>query len=135
MRRSAQPVILVVDDSRANRLLMRELLKSRGYEVAEAESAEQALALMRDSKPDLVLMDVQLPGMDGLTATRVLRADPLLATTPVIALPSRNLAIDKEAALAAGCNAYLSKPINQKECFEAITSILGRQAGDAGPLT
>jgi two-component system cell cycle response regulator DivK len=126
---TARPLILVVDDSRANRMLIAELLKSRDYAVLEADSAERCVALMRERLPDLVLMDVQLPGIDGLTATRYLRADPMFAQVPVIALTSRNLARDKDAALAAGCDAYLTKPINQTECFQTIAAILGRHRG------
>lgn len=125
-------LILVVDDSRANRLLMRELLKSRGYQVQEAESAERCVALMRHSLPDLVLMDVQLPGIDGLSATRYLKTDPMFATVPVIALTSRNLASDKGDALAAGCDAYLSKPVKPSECFAAIEAILGADRPSGG---
>jgi CheY-like chemotaxis protein len=102
--------VLVVEDHPMNRKLFRDILEFR-FDVVEAESAEDARELLRDLTPDLILMDVQLPGMDGLSFTRELKADPRTAPVPVVAVSAHALAQNVEKARAAGCAEYITKPI------------------------
>jgi CheY-like chemotaxis protein len=105
--------ILVVEDHPLNRALVRDLLASR-FSVVVAESAEVAEEWLRHERPDLILMDVQLPGMDGLTLTRRLKADPLTAAIPVVGLSALVLDSDVEQAYRAGCVDYIPKPITDE---------------------
>ena len=102
--------ILVVEDQEDNRRILRDLLGSAGYELTEAENGEEALAALAKQQPDLILMDIQLPIMDGYEATRRIRTNPDLKSVPIIAVTSHALAGDEEKALTAGCNGYVSKP-------------------------
>src|SRR6476661_6385927 len=102
--------ILVVEDQEDNRQILRDLLGNAGYDLVEAENGEQALATLGKRRPDLILMDIQLPIMDGYEATRRIRADPEMKAIPIIAVTSYALAGDEGKALAAGCNAYVTKP-------------------------
>ena len=104
--------ILVCEDNLLNLRLVSDLLQAEGYQVLEATRAQQALALARESQPGLILMDVQLPGMDGLEATHRLKSDPTTAHIPVIALTAHAMQGDRERALAAGCDGYIAKPID-----------------------
>jgi CheY-like chemotaxis protein len=104
------PTVLLVEDHPMNRKLLRDLLEIQ-FEVVEAGSAEEALDKLQALTPDLILMDVQLPGMDGLTLVRHLKADPDRANIPVVGLSAHAMARDIELALEAGCVAYLTKPI------------------------
>src|ERR1035438_6430599 len=104
--------ILVVDDSADNRELTQILLAFDGFEVRMAEDATQALSLLKSYRPSLILMDVQLPGMDGLELTRRLRQDTSLQGVPIVALSAYAMAAEKANALAAGCDGYITKPIN-----------------------
>jgi len=122
--------ILVVDDNPANLLLTKTLLHTSGYLVEEAMNAEQALLLVHASRPDLILMDIQLPGQDGLTATRQLKSDPATSSIPVIALSAHALADETAAALAAGCDGYLTKPIDTRAFPSQIAAVL--DGGSAG---
>ncbi len=108
--------ILVVEDNPLNMKLVRTLLRKNSFRVLEAENAERGLDLAREEKPDLILMDIQLPGMDGLSAVRILKADPVLKKVPVAALTSYAMEGDVEKAREAGCDGYISKPINTR-CF------------------
>ena len=108
---SVNPKILIVDDNELNIKLCRAILKD-SYQIFTATSAEEALESAKRILPDLILMDIQLPGMDGLTATRVIKSDDRLKATPVIALTSFAMVGDREKALSAGCDEYLPKPIN-----------------------
>ncbi len=103
--------ILLVEDNAANRMVFEDLLTAEGYEVRSVTQAEDALTLAREFAPDLVLMDIQLPGMDGLTATRILREDKATREIPIIALTSYAMQGDRERCLVAGCNGYITKPI------------------------
>jgi len=103
--------ILLVEDNPVNRKLARNILRSRGYEVWEVTSGEEALQLLSDKRPDLVLMDLQLPGMDGLEVTRRIKADPVTADLPVVALTAHVGQIDEDRAREAGCAGYITKPI------------------------
>lgn len=116
--------ILLVEDNPANRLVFRDLLETAGYEVDSVEKAEDALTLVRESSPDLILMDLQLPGMDGLTATRILRENKLTRSIPIIALTSHAMPGDRERSLVAGCSGYLTKPIRIEAFRREILSIL-----------
>ena len=117
--------ILVVDDNPTNLKLLRVLLVREGYEVATAASAEEAEALIGKRIPDLVLMDIQLPGVDGLTLTRRLKADPRTQRIVVIAVTAYAMKGDEEKALSAGCDAYLTKPIDTRGLPEVIARELG----------
>lgn len=104
--------VLVVDDNAINLKLVQVVLRAAGYEVATADDAEQARAEIGRAVPSLVLMDVQLPGTDGLKLTRELRADPVTAHVPVVAVTSYAMCGDEAKALEAGCVAYVTKPID-----------------------
>lgn len=107
--------ILVIEDNPANMKLVRTLLLMEDFRVLEAETAEDGLAIARDRQPDLILMDLQLPGMDGLEATRVLKRDDALKNIPVVALTSHAMEGDEEKARVAGCDGYLTKPIDTRQ--------------------
>jgi two-component system cell cycle response regulator DivK len=104
------PLVLLVEDHPLNRKLFRDILEMR-FEVAEAETAEAAREWLADHHPDLILMDMQLPGMDGATLTRILKSDPVRHDIPIIGLSAHALPRDIEHALAAGCCEYITKPI------------------------
>jgi two-component system cell cycle response regulator DivK len=105
--------ILLVEDNEVNRRLAGFLLRSQGYQVIEATSARAAFDMIPNNRPDLIVMDIQLPGMDGLEATTKIKAEPTTAKIPVIAVTSYAMAGDREKALAAGCSGYVTKPIDK----------------------
>ena len=115
-------LILVVEDNEVNQLLTASVLEREGFLVDVAGTSLQALDLLRSHAPDLILMDIQLPGMDGLTFTRSLKADPATALIPIVALTAHAMNGDREQSLAAGCAGYISKPID--------TRTFGRQVRD-----
>jgi CheY-like chemotaxis protein len=115
-----EQMILVVEDNLLNMELATDILNAAGYKVLQAEDAEQGLVLARSQKPALILMDVGLPGMDGLTATAMLKADPHTSRIPLIALTAHAMKGDKERALAGGCDDYLTKPIDSKTLLDAV---------------
>ena len=121
---SARQLILVVEDNEANQLLTRSVLELEGYAVEIAGSANEAFEVLRERTPDLILMDVQLPGEDGLSTTRRLKADPVTATIPVVALTAHAMAGDREQALGAGCAGYISKPIDTRTFGMAVKEFL-----------
>jgi CheY-like chemotaxis protein/HPt (histidine-containing phosphotransfer) domain-containing protein len=128
--------ILIVEDNRANMKLATLLLGSAGHSVLCAVDAESGLTLARTEQPDLVLMDIQLPGMDGLAATALLKGDPATAAIPVIALTALAMKADEERTRIAGCDAYIAKPLRYQELYAAIDSLLEKGAGpDATPGT
>ena len=106
--------ILVVEDQADNRRILRDMLSNAGYELVEAESGEEALIAVEAQRPDLILMDIQLPVMDGYEATRRIRSKPELRSIPIIAVTSYALAGDEAKALAIGCNAYVAKPFSPR---------------------
>jgi CheY-like chemotaxis protein len=106
--------ILAVDDHPVNLKLIRVLLIGEGYDVRTADDAEMALAVIAQSAPELILMDLQLPGMDGFELTRRLKADPVTRGIVIIAMTAYAMKGDKERALAAGCDGYLSKPLDTR---------------------
>ena len=109
----AEKKILLVEDNEVNRRLAGFLLRSQGYQVIEATTAQAAFDMIPNSRPDLIVMDIQLPGMDGLEATTKLKAEPATANIPVIAVTSYAMAGDRDKALAAGCSGYVTKPIDK----------------------
>jgi two-component system cell cycle response regulator DivK len=112
--------ILVVEDHEDNRRILRDLLSSRGYDLVEAEDGEQALAMAEDRRPALILMDVQIPLLDGYEVTRRLKANPELSAIPIIVVTSYALSGDESKARAAGCNAYVSKPYSARRLLAKI---------------
>lgn len=118
--------VLVVEDNRANMKLACLLLASAGYKVLQAFDAETGIAMARTHGPDLILMDVQLPGMDGLSATRELKRDPATRNIGVVALTGRAMHDDQMQARDAGCDAYVAKPFEAAVLLEAVARTLGR---------
>ncbi|HEY1363093.1 MAG TPA: response regulator [Xanthobacteraceae bacterium] len=112
--------ILVVEDQEDNRQILRDLLTSVGYEIVHAEDGEQALTAAAAQRPDLILMDIQLPLLDGYETTRRLKADPALRAIPVIAVTSYALSGDESKARAAGCDAYVTKPYSTRALLAKI---------------
>jgi CheY-like chemotaxis protein len=125
---SVNPKILIVDDNELNLKLCCAILKSN-YQVFTATSVEDGLESAKRLNPDLILMDIQLPGMDGLEATRAIKSDDKLKTTPVVALTSFAMVGDREKALSAGCDEYLPKPIDIQGLKSTVARFLdGRRA-------
>src|SRR5688572_17920678 len=118
--------ILIVEDNPANMKLAIFLLQSAGHIVISATDAELGLMLARDAQPDLILMDIQLPGMDGLEATALLKRDDATSAIPVIALTALAMKGDEERIRAAGCDGYVAKPIAYKEFLATIADRLPR---------
>jgi two-component system, cell cycle response regulator DivK len=116
--------ILIVDDNPANLRLLSFLLGSAGYPIRTATSAEEALAALHAEVPSLLLLDVRLPGMDGLSLTRQLRADPATRDLVIIAVTAHAMRGDREAALAAGCNDFVTKPIDTRALRELVARYL-----------
>jgi len=123
--------VLVIEDNAANMKLSSLLLRSAGHDVLCARDAESGLAIARSEEPDLVLMDIQLPGMDGLAATALLKGDPRTAAIPVIALTAMAMKVDQERSQLAGCDAYIAKPLRYRELYAAVDALLGDRAGRA----
>jgi len=118
--------ILIVDDNVVNLKLARVLLSSQGYDVRTATDAEETLAILRNFTPRLILMDIQLPGMDGLELTRRLKADPKMHGVIILALTAYAMKGDEEKALAAGCDGYVAKPIDTRRFPELVAELLER---------
>ncbi|MCU0514127.1 MAG: response regulator [Anaerolineae bacterium] len=106
------PRILYIEDDPNNRMLVRRILMAEGFDVAEADNARQGIQMATDQPPDLILMDISMPDMDGLTATQHIRAIGHIAHLPVVALTANAMTGDREMILKAGCDGYISKPIN-----------------------
>jgi two-component system cell cycle response regulator DivK len=119
-----QPTVLYVEDNEYNRKIVRQLLSRTTYRLQEAADGERALAMVRQERPDLVLMDVQLPNVSGLEVTRMLRADPSTAHVPIIVVTSFALSGDDQKAMAAGASAYLAKPYSPRELLALIRRFL-----------
>ena len=116
--------ILVVEDQEDNRRIMRDLLAASGYASIEATTGDEGLAMAAREVPDLILMDIQLPGMDGYEVTRRIKADPALAHIPIIAVTSYALSGDDQKAFAAGCDGYVTKPFSPKVLLAKIREYL-----------
>lgn len=112
--------ILIVEDQEDNRRILRDLLTSVGYEIVEALTGEEGVRLAEESRPDLILMDIQLPGLDGYDATRRIKANPALRAIPVIAVTSYALSGDDLKAFAAGCDAYVTKPFSPRALLAKV---------------
>ena len=128
----ANELILIVEDNEKNRKLERDVLKFHGYRIAEAETAEEGLRLAVESPPALVLMDIQLPGMNGIEALGRLRADPRTRSIPVIAVTASAMNQDRQKIMSAGFDGYQSKPINVKEFVAAVRQMLDGPKGGGG---
>ena len=116
--------ILVVEDQADNRQIIRDMLSSTDYEISEAENGEEALAAIAKQRPDLILMDIQLPVMDGYEATRRIKADPALQSIPIIAVTSYALSGEEKKARAAGCDEYVPKPFSPRQLLAKICNFL-----------
>lgn len=119
--------ILVVEDNAANMKLAVLLLERAGHRVFQAADAETGLVLAREQRPDLILMDIQLPGMDGLTATGRLKQDAATSSIKVLALTGFAMKGDEEKMLAAGCDGYIAKPISYESFMRAVNEALGAE--------
>ncbi|MGH7310793.1 MAG: response regulator [Candidatus Rokuibacteriota bacterium] len=122
----AGELILIVEDNERNRRLVRDVLQFKGYQTIESETAEEGLRLARERGPALILMDIQLPGMDGITALGRLREDPVTRGIPVMAVTASAMTHDRQKIMAAGFDAYETKPIRMKEFLEAVRHLLER---------
>lgn len=116
--------ILIVEDNEKNMKLARDVLQSKGYETLEAITGEDGVRIAIERKPDLVLMDIQLPGINGIEALRQVRADPGCARIPVVAFTASVTPTDRSQISAAGFDGFLSKPINLKEFLETVKRLL-----------
>ena len=120
------PKVLVVEDNEMNRDMLTRRLQRRGYEVITSEDGEDGLKKARSDSPDIILMDMDLPVLDGWAATRELKASPETRSIPVIALTAHAMAGDREKALEAGCDDYDTKPVEFPRLIEKIESLLGK---------
>lgn len=121
--------ILIVEDNPANMRLIRMVLRNKGYQLLEASDGEEALMVAMAERPDLIVMDIQLPGMDGLEVTRRLRQTPFFRQTPIIALTASAMEGDREKIMAAGCDHYVSKPVNTRQFPQLVAQMLGEDGG------
>ena len=117
-------LILIVEDNEKNRKLLRDVLQVKGYQTLETETAEEGHNLAVEHHPALILMDIQLPGIDGMTALKQLRADPITKTVPVIAITASAMSYNRQAMLAEGFDGYQSKPISVKDFLEEVRRVL-----------
>jgi two-component system cell cycle response regulator DivK len=122
----AGELILIIEDNEKNRRLVRDVLQFKGYETIETETGEEGVELARTRQPALVLMDIQLPGIDGITALKRLREHPATREIRVIAVTASAMTQDRQNILAAGFDGYQSKPINVKSFLDAVETILRR---------
>ncbi len=116
--------ILVIEDQEDNRAILRDLLNSVGFEVIEAVNGEDGVAMAASERPDLILMDIQLPIIDGYEATRRIKGDPALEQIPIIAVTSYALSGDEDKAKLAGCDAYISKPYSPRDLLAKVQEFL-----------
>jgi two-component system cell cycle response regulator DivK len=117
--------ILYIEDDFQNRRLVRKLLRLNGFEMIEAEDGLQGIAIAAREKPDLILMDINLPGIDGMEATSRLKSSDDLSHIPIIAVTANAMRGDRERIMEAGCDSYLQKPINTVKLMELVTSFIG----------
>jgi CheY-like chemotaxis protein len=127
----ANELILIVEDNEKNRKLARDVLFHKGYRIAEAETGEDGVRLAGELHPDLVLMDIQLPGMSGIDALRLLRNDPATRDIPVMAVTASAMTQDRQKIVAAGFDGYQSKPISIRPFVEAVEQLLAQRRGGA----
>lgn len=119
--------VLVIEDTPANMKLVSMLLERAGYRVLQAQDAVAGIALAQEQRPDLILMDIQLPGMDGLEATRLLKADAATRQIKVVALTAFAMKGDEQRMLLAGCDGYIAKPIQYKEFLAEVARLLAQE--------
>jgi len=124
----ANELILIIEDNEKNRKLVRDVLQVKGYKTIESETAEEGLKLAREKSPALVLMDIQLPGMDGITALKQLRANPQTKSIRVIAITASAMTYNRQTMLAEGFDGYQTKPINLKDFLGEIERVIVSQA-------
>jgi CheY-like chemotaxis protein len=123
----ANELVLIVEDNDKNRKLVRDTLQFKGYRTIEAESGEDGVRLAREHRPALVLMDIQLPGIDGITALGQLRADPTTRDIPVIAVTASVMAQERQKVVDAGFDAFQGKPISVREFLETVQRVLEKK--------
>jgi CheY-like chemotaxis protein len=127
----ANELILIVEDNEKNRKLVRDILTFKGYRLLESETAEEGIQLARDKKPALILMDFHLPGMNGIEAFKILRADPLTSSIPIIAVTASAMTEDRKKILDAGFDGLETKPINVKDFLATVVATLKKHEGTA----
>ena len=127
----ANELILIIEDNEKNRKLVRDILQFKGYQLLESETAEEGIRLAREHKPALILMDFHLPGMNGIEAFKVLRADPRTSSIPIIAVTASAMTEDRKKIIDAGFDGLQTKPINVKEFHETVAATLKKHAGAA----
>ena len=120
----ANELILIIEDNEKNRKLLRDVLQVKGYATIESETAEEGLKLALEKSPALILMDIQLPGMDGITALKHLKADPKTKAIPVIAVTASAMTHNRETMLAEGFDGYQTKPISIKDFLQEVRRVL-----------
>ncbi len=125
----ANELILIVEDNEKNRKLVRDVLQVKGYKTIETETGEEGIRLAQESQPALILMDIQLPGIDGITALKRLRAEPKTRDIPVIAVTASAMTLKREAMLAEGFDGYQNKPISIKDFLEDVGRVLEVHGG------
>jgi two-component system cell cycle response regulator DivK len=124
------PLILIVEDNEKNLKLARDVLQFSGFQTLEAGSGEAAIGIAREQHPDLILMDIELPGIDGITALQQLRADAHTAGIPIVALTASAMSADRDRFVGAGFDGYISKPINIKEFPDQVRAYCERARRD-----
>jgi len=125
----ANELILIVEDNEKNRKLVRDVLQVKGYKTIETETGEEGIRLAQESRPALILMDIQLPGIDGITALRRLRAEPETKDIPIIAVTASAMTNNRESMLAEGFDGYQNKPISVKDFLEELGRVLEAHRG------
>ncbi len=125
----AGELILIVEDNEKNRKLVRDVLQVKGYKTIESETAEEGIRLAQESRPALILMDIQLPGIDGITALKRLRAEPETREIPVIAVTASAMTNKRETMLAEGFDGYQTKPISINDFLEEVQRVLEAHGG------
>jgi CheY-like chemotaxis protein len=120
----ANELVLIIEDNEKNRKLARDVLQVKGYRTIESETAEEGLKLIVEKGPDLILMDIQLPGMDGITAMKQLKADPGTTSIPVIAITASAMTHNRTTMLAEGFDGYQTKPISLKDFLGGVERVL-----------
>src|SRR5437868_13041227 len=129
---SSGKMVLLVEDNEDNRIVYSTILKHFGYTVTEALNGEEGISKARTEKPDLILMDISIPIIDGWEATQVLKHDPETNEIPIIALTAHALASDREKAMEVGCDGYLAKPCEPRQVVSEVARVLGLQVGASG---
>ncbi|MFQ5882412.1 MAG: response regulator [Candidatus Methylomirabilales bacterium] len=120
--------ILVVEDNPINMELVCEILEAQGHTLLQAPAGSQAMKILQDNHPDLILMDIQLPGLDGLALTRIIKKDPKMKDITVVALTAHAMKGDRERILKAGCSGYIPKPIDSRELASRVEQYLARRS-------